>query len=789
MKQHNKDILIAALALAEQGFSIIPVGQDKKPLIKWERYQAERATPDQIQEWSKQFPNVNIGIVTGAISGIVVLDFDKGHGHSIAEFKALARNIPTTVSARSGGGGEHVYFKHPGWHVKTTAGQLFGPGVDVRGDGGYVVVAPSLHPSGNRYEWIIAPGEEAYAELPQWLVEKITVSVSKKDWQTKTATGAAVGVRNTTATEIVGKLLSKLPPEMWDTSAWDALRAWNQRNDPPLDEKELGVVFDSIKAKETERRTNDKGDNVKDTIAALAIKIIDDDKETVLFHDELGEPFIRLNVGGHKEIWRFKSKQFRRWISSIFWNKYQRPLNTDALNNALNVLEGRACFECEEFRLSNRVAILDNVVWYDLADKDWRAVKITTEGWNIVADPPIMFKRYPHQDAQYTPVSGGNVRTILEHVNITDSQDQLLFLVYLVSCFIPGFPHPVPNIYGGQGSAKSTVSKLLRKLVDPSRIEAASLPSDLTQLAQLVAHHWFLCFDNISWISPEQSDLLCKVVSGSGFSKRELYTDDEDIIYAIQHCLVLNGINLPATRPDLLQRSILFELPKVPDDKRRDEGKLFQEFEKDCPLILGAIFDAVSRALKIRPTVDIPNLPRMADFMVWGCAITEALGYSQDEFQKAYRSNIAMQNDEALAEHVESSLLIDLMEDRDEWFGRYSELLDEIKQLAKDQKIDEKLLPKSPNSLSRRLNELKPNLAEAGYEYSSRKGKGGQRIVTIRKESKNTATIAPIAAAKSSFDHDCGDMVEAATVSSLDLSAFPAPDGDSGEMGDIFSGL
>ena len=507
-------------------------------------------------------------------------------------------------------------------------------------------------------------------------------------------------------------------------------------------------------------RIEKKGNVGGDSAAKHVIEIIDGDDKTILFQDELGEPFVRLNVNDHNEIWSCKSKQFRRWISNAFWKKYNKPPAPDALRSALNIIEARACFECKKFRLFNRVAVFEDAIWYDLADKDWRAVKITASGWEIVADPPILFRRYRHQDAQCTPVSDGDMKAILKHVNITDQRHQLLFMVYIISCFIPGFPHPVPNIYGRPGSAKSAMSKLLKKLIDPSQIEVVSLPTDLAQLAQTVAHHWFLCFDNISYMSEATSDMLCKVVTGSGFSKRELYSDDEDIIYSIKHCIALNGVNLPATKGDLLDRSILFELQKV---ERREEKKLLQEFERDHPLILGAIFDAVAGAMKIYPSLDISNLPRMADFTLQGCAIAEALGYPRDEFLEAYRANISTQNAAVLAEHIESSLLVDFMDGQEsgEWVGRYSELLDKLKKLALDQKINEKLLPKSPNALSRRLNVLKPNLEEAGISITSQSS--GQRLVTIRKVTRNVAPTANIATAIPEFDQAVGDVDEYTT--------------------------
>ena len=182
--------------------------------------------------------------------------------------------------------------------------------------------------------------------------------------------------------------------------------------------------------------------------------------------------------------------------------------NSDAINNALMTLEGRAIFDSTKHELYNRVALIDNTLWYDLANNEWQAIKITANGWEIVAEPPILFKRYSHLQSQLTPKSGGDVRNTLSFVNISDPDQKILFLVCLTSNFIPGFAHPIPYIYGQQGSAKSTLSKILRKLIDPSKTEVLSLPKNNDELIQVLAHHYFLCFDNVSLIPDSTSDLL-----------------------------------------------------------------------------------------------------------------------------------------------------------------------------------------------------------------------------------------------------------------------------------------
>ena len=129
---------------------------------------------------------------------------------------------------------------------------------------------------------------------------------------------------------------------------------------------------------------------------------------------------------------------------------------------------------------------------------------------------------------------GGDAKAFLKFVNVQDEDQKILLLVWMVSCFIPDFPHPMPNFYGAQGSAKSLLSKLLRKITDPSALEAMSFPKDVKEFAQLLAHHHCIFFDNVSYLPNDISDALCKAITGDGFSKRELYTDEDDIIFRFQ---------------------------------------------------------------------------------------------------------------------------------------------------------------------------------------------------------------------------------------------------------------
>jgi hypothetical protein len=452
--------------------------------------------------------------------------------------------------------------------------------------------------------------------------------------------------------------------------------------------------------------------------ADLLIKLIDSREGTVLFHDEQGDTYIAIQVSGHQEVWSTKSKNLKRWLASEFYKVKQKGLGSDAIRSALGVIEGRASFEGPQYKLNNRSAWSDEALWYDLTNEKWQSIKIDKNGWEIVDKPPILFRRYSHSQPQVVPTAQGDVRLLLKYVNIQNPEHKLLLLVFLITCFIPDFAHVILVIFGAQGASKSTLSKILRRINDPSMIEVASMPDNNKELIQALSHHSFLFFDNVSYISETTSDILCKAVTGSGFPKRELYSDDEDIIYSFKRCIGINGINLVGNRPDLLERSLLLQLDRIEEEDRKQEKELMESFEKDLPLILGGVFDVLVKALSIKPEMELSNLPRMADFAAWGCAISVALGYSQDDFLKAYKTNISQQTETVLNENIVAIAIMAFMEDRDEWEGTPSELLRALNSDSFEHvDIYEKYWPKGANILMRRMNELAVNLKAVGITF------------------------------------------------------------------------
>jgi len=166
MPQQN-EFLEAALKYVRLGWNVIPLQpRDKKPLLpSWREWQTKKVTEDMVKTWWQKHSDANVGILTGAISGIVVLDVDGEAGRqSLAQ---IAKGLPPTPISNTGKGSHYIY-KHPGFEVRNFAGKL--PGLDFRGDGGYIVAPPSIHPSGRQYEWVISPEDVELAPVPGWLL-------------------------------------------------------------------------------------------------------------------------------------------------------------------------------------------------------------------------------------------------------------------------------------------------------------------------------------------------------------------------------------------------------------------------------------------------------------------------------------------------------------------------------------------------------------------------------------------------------------------------------------------
>ncbi|WP_236013073.1 hypothetical protein [Heyndrickxia sporothermodurans] len=484
-----------------------------------------------------------------------------------------------------------------------------------------------------------------------------------------------------------------------------------------------------------------KEESKKESQADILIRVSD---EAEFFQNDLGEAYAAVTLNGHKEVMKVKNKKFKMWLTKQFYDATKRAPGSDAMNQAIGVMEMKAAFEGDERRLQLRVTEKDGAFYYDLANEDWSVVKVEPNACQVLDEPPTLFTRNKNTKAQVLPDFTGDLKLLLNHIRIKNEDDQILYLIYVVTCLIPSIPHAVLVFSGEKGASKSTSMRLTRQVVDPAVQDLLTMPNSMQDLAISLANNYMPSFDNLDGLSAEKSDLLCIASTGGGFSKRTLFTDDDETLLDLRRCVGLTGINVVVTRADLIDRSIIIELDRIPEDERKEERDVWEAFEKDRARIVGGALQALANAMAIYQNVKLDKLPRMADFTRWGYAIAEVLGYGGEQFLQAYRKNRNQSNEEAISSHPVAATVVALMMENQSWSGSVASLLGELERVAEQEKINTKVktFPRAAHILSRRLKEVKSNLEDVGITFDIRHA-GDSKKVSIQKSGGNVVPIRP----------------------------------------------
>jgi hypothetical protein len=241
---------------------------------------------------------------------------------------------------------------------------------------------------------------------------------------------------------------------------------------------------------------------------------------------------------------------------------------------------------------------------------------------------------------------------------------------------------------------------------------------------------WFVGFDNISFLPIWLSDALCSLATGGGFSVRENYSDDQEILFDAKRPIMLNGIEGVAVRGDLLDRSLVVELPTI--TKRLREQELWESFRKAHPRILGALLNGIVEALKTKPPLTFPDLPRMADAACWAAAGVPAFGWHPESAIEAIKKTQEASNTVPLDASPVVPALRHLLATKQQYEGTATDLFQTLTYLINEQKRP-KGWPSNPQVLSSQLRRIAPNLRVVGVEVTWRQetGAGSQKIIAI----------------------------------------------------------
>lgn len=466
-----------------------------------------------------------------------------------------------------------------------------------------------------------------------------------------------------------------------------------------------------------------------------------------------------ITVNDHKETIDLGSPLAIQWLKTLYFEENGDIHSDETFSNVLSMMGAQAkqAEETQRVTIYNRIAMTGDAIYYDLCSPDWKAVKITKENYEIVKlndDTPI-FTRKQQQSPQVLPKKEKNdtLDKLIKLLRVS-KPDQEIFKIHLITLFLEKYPIPMIIVSGEHGSTKSTLTRTIARIVDPSAMNISSIPTNTGDIALHLNSRYISNFDNVSEISQDVSDMLCRAITGEGFSKRKLYTDSNEIIWNYKRKILLNGISPVLEFPDFKERSIFYETVPIREDERMSEEEFNARLESLMPSILHEIFTILSYVLLMyrRIKKEIKTKPRMADFTIFGECISRMLKNLDLAFVEAYKNKLDNDSLKMVDSYPIVKIIIEIIQNEKSLEASMEEFYKKVCEIATANQIDtrskEIKFPHAINQLSRQINQLKSTLRKHDLEiqiksYDSRDGKytRGQSIVYISRLDSGQKTL------------------------------------------------
>lgn len=465
-----------------------------------------------------------------------------------------------------------------------------------------------------------------------------------------------------------------------------------------------------------------------------------EEERNIFYHDRAEIPYVCVTKDGIAEYMEIQGNGYRKYLRYMFYEKYRKAVPKDVLQQVLDTLADKAQIEGEEITPAYRCAYYEEKIFYYLADREQTVICIDENGYRVVAESPVPFIKKQNMSEQVLPEKSDiSLKKLgVRYWKFATEEDRILHWVLLITRFIAEGSQPLIYYFGDRGSAKSTSMKLDKAIVDPSEIDIKALPKSIPDVIASVTNQYMVCFDNVSQISDELSNIFCIVATHGYYSKRKLYSNNEECAIKLNARISFSGITNLSTKPDLIDRMVCLKLNRIDSGKRRTETEIMENFEKDLPYILDGIFQTLSKAIPIFKNLNLKHLPRMADFAKWGYAVAEALGYGGDKFMRIYEKNQNELLENMVSEDAVITVLIEMMKKRHHFRGKVTELLSILTTMAEDMNLDIRVgWARDASALSRRLYESQSVLSMFGIGIHRGKA-NGERYIELSMEDGNS---------------------------------------------------
>jgi len=454
--------------------------------------------------------------------------------------------------------------------------------------------------------------------------------------------------------------------------------------------------------------------------------------EVELWCDQAGNAYVTFQSKGHRENHRIQSKEFARWIAILTTENGVSAPNASALSDVFLYFEARAFAGGVIRKPIRRVGEFEGALVVDMCDERWRVFVVTARGWEIVENCRAPVVRSASMLALPEPMpTDESIDLFRRHVNADDSGFKLI-VAWLLASLAPNGPRPILILNGEQGTAKSTLSRFVRQLCDPNVAPLRTLPRDPMDLAVLAQHAHVQIFDNMSGMSGEVSDMLCRMATGGAVGVRAKYSNADEVVLMMNNAIIANGIASLTNRPDLASRALVVRLKPIAEDERLTERELEADWAEVAPRVLAILLDALAAARAALPTIKLARASRMADFETLIEAAAPSLGWEPGEFGVIYRENQHELDGDAIeADSVALAIVAVMADHLDGWAGSATRLLERLAEKTSETVRRSREWPANPISFGTRLERLKPVLRRHGISIE-RKHSGDRLIYLSR---------------------------------------------------------
>lgn len=433
---------------------------------------------------------------------------------------------------------------------------------------------------------------------------------------------------------------------------------------------------------------------------------------------------------------------FRGWFASFCVDTFNIVPNGDLINSAQTYFAHWVRAEGSKLKDYIRVGGKIGELYLDIGNDANDAWRISSSGIERIPGGPTHIRML--RGAGMLPLVEPDLTappsefpTLLKQFVAADDDTLMLLTAWVLGCLRPEGPYPVLTISGEQGSGKSTVLRLLRRIMDPHALDMRTPPEDQRDLQAMVRNSFVLAYDNVSFISNKMSDALCVISTGTGAQGgRALYTNAEESAVRVCRPVAMNGIPDVVERGDLVDRSIHVHLPRIDPRLRRDDTEFWEAFHKVHPRMLGSLMNAALNATQNYGKVILAEKPRMSAFAVWAVAAEKAFGWEEGRLMTVYKHNRAAAENQMLEFHGMASAILRMMEKQKEFSGTYSDLIGQLEMNIGPRER----LPQTSHSVAAELKRIRPALERRGLRFYN-----AGRVTAIGQKGRSRISIIRVA--------------------------------------------